>query len=177
MKQFNFIQSRKDAQWGFQLTDGRIIELMNKEGKLLFQYDTPINLTTGEIGAKPKFAPFKDGRDECPEGFTTLNNLHREGKGDTVYCYDFYDMELGYPKTMTIRRAIKLAKEFKKHGFNVTPQAIMHNYEAWRDGWKVGYRDEQNGYHLFSPCGGNPLSLRATTLEDCCSDWQITYTC
>ena len=38
-------------------------------------------------------------------------------------------------------------------------------------------RDEENGYHLFTPCGGNPFDLRATTLEECCADWQITYLC
>ena len=39
---------------------------------------------------------------------------------------------------------------------------------------KSGYRDEKNGYHLFTPCGCNPLSLRATSLEKEL-DWQTTY--
>lgn len=75
MEQIHFIQSRKDAQWSFLLNDGRIIEVMDKSGKLLFKYDT------------------------------------------------------------------------------------------------------RRGTHLFTPCGGNPFSLRATTLEECCRDWQKTYTC
>ena len=37
-------------------------------------------------------------------------------------------------------------------------------------------RDDGNGYHLFSPCGCNPLSVRLSTLHDLCSDWQVTYT-
>lgn len=175
MKRLRFIKDRKDAQWSFQLTDGRMFEVMNKEGKLLFRYNTPINLTTGEIGEEQPFRVFASEEEHIPEGFTTLNRLKKEGKGDTVYCYDYYDMVLGTPKTMTIRKTIKLAQEFKKHGFNVSSAAIMHNFEAWCAGWKVGYRDEERGYHLFSPCGGNPFILRATTLEECCTDWQQTY--
>lgn len=177
MRKLRFINSRKEAQWAFLLTDGRMFEVMNKEGKLLFRYDTPINLTTGEIGEEPPFRVSASEEEQLAEGFTTMNRLKKEGRGDTVFCYDFYDINLGMPKTMTIRRTIKIAQEFKKHGFNVSSAAIMHNFEAWKAGWKVGYRDEQRGYHLFSPCGGNPLSLRATTLEECCTDWQQTYLC
>ena len=67
-------------------------------------------------------------------------------------------------------------KEFKDNGLNVTKEAIMHNYQAWRFDEKSGYRDEENNYHLFSPCGCNPLSFRATTLHEKCADWQHTYT-
>lgn len=176
MERLRFINDRKDAQWAFQLTDGRMFEVMTKEGKLVLRYDTPINLTTGEIGKEPDYKPFVE-KEDLPEGFTTLNQLKKEAKGDTVYCYDEYDINLGVPKTMTIRRAIRLAKEFKKHGFNVSSAAIMHNFEAWKAGWKSGYRDEERGTHLFTPCGGNPLCFRATTLEECCSDWQTTYLC
>ena len=177
MAQLNFIQTRKDAQWGFQLNDGRIIELMDKEGKLLFKYDTPINLETGEIGPEPPYTPSVKDREPFPEGFTTLNDLQKEGKGKTVYCFDCCDIDLGYPKTMTIRRALRLAREFSIQGFSVSSVAIMHNFEAWQRGQKSGYRDEKRGTHLFTPCGGNPFSLRATTLENCCRDWQKTYTC
>lgn len=177
MKQLRFINSRKDAQWAFQLTDGRMFEVMTKEGKLALRYDTPINLTTGEIGEQPPFKPSASHTDETPEGFTTMNNLRREGKGDTVYCYDEYDIDLGFPKTMTIRRSIRLAQEFKKHGFNVSSAAIMHNFEAWKAGGKSGYRDDERGTHLFTPCGCNAFSLRATTLEECCKEWQISYIC
>lgn len=177
MERLNFIKTRKDAQWGFQLNDGRIIEVMTKEGKLLFRYDTPINLNTGEIGEEPEYRPAVKDRKRCPEGFTTLNDLKKEGKGDTVYCYDCLRVDLGYPKTMTIRKSLRLARELRQKGFNVSSVAIMHNFEAWQHGQKSGYRDEKRGTHLFTPCGGNPFSLRATTLEDCCSDWQKTYTC
>lgn len=177
MAKINYIQTRKDAQWGFQLNDGRIIEVKDKEGKFLFKYDTPINLETGEIGPEPPYTPSAKGREPLPEGFTTLNGLKKEGKGDTVYCFDYCDIDLGYPRTMTIRRALRLAREFRCQGFDVSSVAIMHNFEAWHHGLKSGYRDEKRGTHLFTPCGGNPFSLRATTLEDCCKDWQTTYTC
>lgn len=177
MRQFNFIQSRRDAQWGFQLNDGRIIEVINKAGKFLLSYDTPINLTTGEIGEKSEYTPTPKKTEEIPAGFTTLNILMQTKQGKTVYCYDEYDIDLGHPKIMTIRKAVKLAKEFMKHGFNVSSTAIMHNFEAWKAGGKSGYRDEKRGTHLFTPSGCNAFSLRATTLEECCKEWQITYIC
>ena len=71
----------------------------------------------------------------------------------------------------------KIIAEFRENGFNITREAILHNYKAWRYDMKSGYRDEENNYHLFSPCGCNPLSFRATTLHKNCADWQHTYTC
>lgn len=177
MKQFRFIESRKDAQWSFQLSDGRIIEVMALDGKFVFKFDTPINLETREIGPLPPYTPGALDNVELPDGFTTLNQLTKQKLGKILYCYDEYEINLGYKPNMTIKKAIRIAKEFQKNGFKVTSQAIMHNYDAWKAGWKVGYRDEENGYHLFTPCGGNPFDLRATTLEECCADWQITYLC
>ena len=65
--------------------------------------------------------------------------------------------------------------EFEDAGYKVTEAAILHNYYAWSADLKAGYRDEANGYHLFSPCGHNPFILRATTLHPLCADWQTTY--
>lgn len=65
---------------------------------------------------------------------------------------------------------------FKEHGFNVTAEAVEHNREAWSFDEKSGYRDEANGYHLFSPCGCNPFSVRAIELEDGTTDHLTTYT-
>ena len=69
----------------------------------------------------------------------------------------------------------EIIKEFKEHGFNVTEKALRHTYDAWRDDFKSGYADVENGYHLFTPCGCNPLSFMVSEYEG--KDWQITYTC
>lgn len=154
VQHLNYIPTRKDAQWGFQLNDGRIIELMTKDGQLLFKYSTPINLTTGEVGPEPPYRAFGRDEDTLPEGFTTLNILTKEKKGHTVYCYDNYDINLGFIRTMTIRRAVKIARKFQANGFNVRAEAVMFNFEGYMSGGKTGYRDEKNGYHLFTPCKG-----------------------
>ena len=168
MEKVNFVKTRKDAQWGVQLSDGRIIEILNKEGVLVLRFDTPINLETGEIIESAK---------ECPEGFVTLNDILSEKKGKRVFCYDEFDVDLGFIRTMSDNRINRIIRNFKRNGFNVTKEAIMHNWNAWNWDMKSGYRDEKNGYHLFTPCGHNHFSLRATTLEKCCKEWQKTYEC
>lgn len=57
-----------------------------------------------------------------------------------------------------------------------TREAVLHNFRAWSGDLKSGFRDDRNGYHLFTPCGCNPLSFRATSLEPEL-DWQKTYEC
>ena len=166
MNKIKFINSRMDAQWAFKLTDGRMIEIVGLDGKFAIKYDTPFNLATGEIF---------DEKDVKPIDFAiTLNHLKQNGLGDTIYCYDKYDVDLGDVTTLTDKMVDKICKEFADNGFKVTPQAIWHNYDSWVGDLKSGYRDEQNGYHLFTPCGCNPLSFRATNLMDCL-DWQTTY--
>ena len=68
-----------------------------------------------------------------------------------------------------------VAAEFAKNGFNVTPEAIEHNAMAWKRDHKSGYRDEENGYHLFSPCRCNQLYFTATELTEESKSWQETY--
>lgn len=166
MKKIKFIKSRLDAQWSYELSDGRLIEILSLDGKFSINYGTPFNLETGEIAPNGSL-----------DGFTTLNKLKAQGNGKTVYCYDEYDVNLGYNPRITGAKIDKIIKEFKAHGFNVTADALHHNYNAWRCDMKSGYRDEENVYHLFSPCGCNPLSFRATTLNEHCKDWQETYSC
>lgn len=69
----------------------------------------------------------------------------------------------------------KIAKEFRDNGFDVTVEALQHNFYAWVSDEKSGYRDLVNDYHLFTPCGCNPLSFRATELCPYFADWQTTY--
>ena len=66
-----------------------------------------------------------------------------------------------------------IIKEFADNGFEVSYQAILHNYRAWQRDLKSGYRGRKT--HLFTPCGCNPLSFRATTLHHKAKDWQKTY--
>lgn len=75
---------------------------------------------------------------------------------------------------LSMKRFKEIIAEFRAHGFNVTIEALLHNYSCWLGGLKSGYRDETNGYHLFTPCGCNPLEFRATSL-DSQLDWQTTY--
>ena len=103
-----------------------------------------------------------------------LNELIDNGTIVLKFAYKIVDLDFDtYPNRIPLKKALSF---FKSKGFNVTEEAIRHNFYSWRSSLKSGYRDEKNGYHLFTPCGGNPLSFRLTTLHKPC-DWQITYEC
>lgn len=108
------------------------------------------------------------------------NNLVKTGRIAELTIYRNYDIDLKDINDCSIRKKLtakdfeKIIAEFKEHGFNVTFEALKHNYSAWLGNLKSGYRDEENGYHLFTPCGANPLSFRATSLDNRL-DWQTTY--
>ena len=180
MNKVNFVNDRQDCQRGHELPDGRIVVIVNTDSKLEMRYDTPFNLETGEIAELPENAP-KNGKDGipdyAPDGYTTLNNLSAQGIGKTVTCFDEYKIK--FPRnvhTLSEQGIQSIIDKFAKNGFKVTHEAIKHNFEAWLRDHKSGYRDDENGYHLFTPCGCNPLSFNATTLSDNC-DWQTTYEC
>lgn len=110
---------------------------------------------------------------EETDDYPTLTELVLEKKIICKKCYA--EVALTY-KTFPNKISIKRIKAFfKKQGYNVTEEAIMHNFNAYIRDRKSGYRDEKNGYHLFTPCCHNPLSFRLTTLNKNC-DWQTTYT-
>lgn len=183
MEKIKFVKSRFETSRGWQLNDGRIIainEVENGETLLALSFDTPFNLETGEID-KTIYTSRRKGENGlpnyAPEGFTTLNNLKAQGNGHEVCCYDEYDINLGEHPQLNDKKIKKIIAEFEDAGFKVTKDAILHNYYAWSGSLKSAYRDDKNGYHLFSPCGGNPFMLRATTLHPLCDDWQITYEC
>ena len=175
METIKFVKSRFETSNGYQLNDGRIIDV----NSLNWNYGKPFNLETGEIDNTfypPKKYKGKDGLpDYAPEGFTTLNNLRAQGNGHPVHCYDEYDIVLGEQPQLNDKKIKEIIAEFEEAGHKVTKKAIMHNYCAWLDDFKSGYRDEKNGYHLFSPCGHNPFQLCLTTLHPLCEDWQTTY--
>lgn len=179
MKKIKFVKTRFETDWGYQLNDGRIIEVMSDDKECFINFATPFNLDTGEIDNTfypPKKYKGKNGLpDYAPDGFTTLNNLKAQGNGHEVHCYDEYDIDLGNHPAMGDKDIDDIIAEFEDAGYKVTKAAILHNYYAWSADLKSAYRDEANGYHLFSPCGCNPFILRATTLHPLCADWQITY--
>lgn len=171
METIKFVKSRFDAMWGYQLNDGRIIDRTN------LRFDTPFNLETGEIytGNDLQRSGKNGLPDDAPDGFTTLNNLNAQQLGHEVHCYDEYSIDLGYNPTMGDKDIDAIIAEFEEAGFKVARDAILHNFYAWSASMKSGYLDAKNGYHLFTPSGGNPFSLSATTLHELCKDWQKTY--
>lgn len=50
-------------------------------------------------------------------------------------------------------------------GLNITTDAVLWQLENWMWDYKSGYRDEENGYHLFSACSCNPFNIQVTTLS------------
>ena len=169
MKRIEFINDRKEANWSFQLNDGRLIKVISLDDpcNLQIRYDTKIDLDNSIAYERGDVIP-------ADAKITTFNDLCKAGIGKMLYIYDEYDVFVGHKK-LSPNKVKSIIKEFKDNGFNVTEDAITHNYNAWLCDLKSGYRDETNGYHLFSPCGHNPLQFRASTLDKSCEDWQTTY--
>ena len=108
--------------------------------------------------------------EECD--YPNINTLINQGK--LIECHYSEEYRVSTNKFPCRCPYNKVLKEFKKNGFNVTRKAIKHNYEAWSVDCKSGYRDEENNYFLFTPCGHNPLSFTAIRLDEHL-DWQETY--
>ena len=168
MKELKIVTDKSECQWGYEVEKGRIIVICDNDGKHPIRWDTKFNLKYGTI--------FENGDEVDTEHAITLNLLAINGIGREVHCYDEYDVNLGWIKTLSDKKVKEIRKEFAENGFHVTEEAIMHNYKCWKGDFKSGYRDDENGYHLFTPCGHNPFSLRATTLVKGL-DWQDTYAC
>ena len=169
------ITSRKAAAEKGLLTDGRYFIHAQSGTPLFLQvwYGHRLDLKNMLVTESREEIPL---RPDLPD----LNQLVREGYvlEATIYrCHDidpeaFRDNRNCPPFTGKWVR--EFIREFKEHGFNVTREALVHNFSCWIGDLKSGYRDEKNGYHLFTPCGCNPLSFRATSLEPEL-DWQETY--
>ena len=69
----------------------------------------------------------------------------------------------------------QIIQEFAGKGLKVSLKAIEHNYDAWSQDLKSGFKDEGNGTFLFTPCGCNPLSFTAEALKG--ESYEITYEC
>ena len=170
-----FVKDRFETQRGVELNDGRVISLFDENNHFYLRFDYPLDLDNGTYEEK-EYSPTPDYDDSV----VNLNNLIKQGKAKEVQCYDTCEYnEDVYPNEFIYSPAKirKIHNYFVELGYNVTSDAIQHNLLAWMGDYKSGYRDDQNGYHLFTPCGCNPLSLRVSTLHHLCEDWQTTYTC
>ncbi len=172
-----FVKDRSETQKGVQLNDGRIISLYNKYNKFYLRYDFVLDLDKGIIIKKDGELTLADKN----KGYTTLNELISNKQAKDVNCYDCLDFDMDVymddPQLDKKVTAKKIIKFFRDNGYKVTPKAVNWCFENWKSGFKSGYRDQKNGYHLFNPCGDNPLSIRLTTLNPLCENWQETYWC
>lgn len=50
----------------------------------------------------------------------------------------------------------EVIKVFAEHGFNVTEEAVMHNYEAWKGDFKVGLRMWKTAISFLLPAVAIP---------------------
>ena len=158
-----FVKRAEDTMRGVKV--GNVIIDLYPSINIGFNYGTMFNPETFEF-------PYDGVNAIC------LNDLAKQGKCEEVQCYRMYDIDFPCKfKKLTPKVMKDIIEKFKAHGFNVTKKAVQWQYDNWSSDLKSGYRDEENGYHLFSPCGCNPFSLRATTLHPLCADWQTTYWC
>lgn len=171
MKKLEIVKSRKDCQWGYQIAEETILVICDLKGVCQLMWDQPFSIESGFIFKNEKEV------DSFHKGRTlTLNILYANKIGKQTHNYDEHYILVGEVESLTNKRLKEICKEFKENGFNVTEQAVLTNFANWKIGYKCGYLDDANGYHLFTPCGANPFSLAATTLVDG-ADWQKTYLC
>lgn len=159
MKKFKYL--RKPTYQTFLLPNGKMVDVYN----VLYSSKADI-----ERGAYIPSTDDNYNKSQLP----TFGDLVRLGLVKVISCVDSFDITFGADvKTLTAEDLRHVRDKFRAKGFNVSSKAILHNYHAWRSDFKSGYRGR--GYHLFTPCGCNPLAFRATTLHKSCSSWQDTY--
>ena len=163
---FQFYHDSSEVERGVQLPDGRIVPVF-LNGALVVSFDQCLDLEKQiayPVGVKVV-------------GLRTLNDWLKYG-GKEVWLYDKFNYDGDgdwYPEELLESGVEEVQSFFAEHGYHVTKEAIMFCFNAWYSGAKSGYRDEANGYHLFTPCGWiNPLSFRLSSL-DSRLEWQTTY--
>lgn len=160
----------QDAPTWFELTDGTQLYLPR-------EYDTRIDLENNRYISRDNQEGLSE---EFLNQYPTLQDLVAQGKGDFKFPFKSVDY---FRRDISSRDAEgaqdvnleEIQKYFKDKGYNVSLDAIRYCYECWLSDFKSGYRDEENGVHLFSPCGCNPLHFSLTTLHHTASYWQKTY--
>lgn len=167
MRAFQFLTEKEYIT--FELPNGKLVNLFPHK------YSAKVDLTN------EMYILESDEEEYESSTLPTFNDLVSEGIVKVVSCIERkFDMNNIYQdryrvSNLSEKKLKSIINKFKKNGFNVTREAILHNFSCWLGDLKSGYRDEENGYFLFSPCGCNPLSFRATTLHPKCADWQTTY--
>lgn len=110
------------------------------------------------------------------DGYPTLNEFQANG-GDVKLCFPYELCDSPQYEREDDFNPQDVVDFFAEHGYKVTLDAIKHNLLAWGADLKSGYRDEINGYHIFTPCGCNPLRFSLSTLHPSQTSWQTTYMC
>ena len=167
MRAFQFLKEKEYQT--FELPNGKMVNVY------ACRYDCKVDLEN------ESFILSSDKEEYESSNLPKMEELVNQGIVKVVSCIERkYDMNNIYQdryrvSNLSEKKIQSIINKFKKNGFNVTREAIIHNFSCWLGDMKSGYRDEENGYHLFSPCGCNPLSFRASTLHPKCADWQTTY--
>lgn len=161
-KLYDFFFAERISLYAFKVSIARMEWMRpSDEGYDTFDGKT-INDLIAEGTVKGEFAPYRE-HEIRPAQFEE-------------YTDEIADLALDDPGELYRRLdAPAIAREFADHGLQVSEKAILHNFHAWLGDLKSGFRDREA--FLFTPCGCNPLSFRASELYAACSDWQKTYTC
>lgn len=159
MEKFKYL--RTPNYQTFLLPNGKMLDVY------AVKYDSKVDLKNGI------FIPITSSNYK-KSTLPTMNDLIRKNIVKVVSCVRFYNiMVTRNVYSLTDEDFLHIQQEFRANGFKISIKALKHNYYAWMNDYKSGYRG--NGYHLFSPCGCNTLSFRASTLHKKCKDWQTTY--
>ena len=168
-----------------------IFRALDGQGHALYEFffsdRSSLYLFKIDIERKEWLRPGDSGYDESP--LKTISELKELGLVDGEFApyreytvspeaFQEYTDEISCTSTKTLVKRLDvdgIIREFEGNGFDVSREAIMHNFYAWLADMKSGYRGR--GYHLFTACGCNPLRFTATELYPACEDWQKTYEC
>ena len=156
-------QDAKYDRW-VETKDGRMI------GYILhgLDYRDKVEITNNEIYVINQYeSEYKTSN------FPTLMELKQRGEVVEKLSYKEHTVNMVVSNKLSDTTIRAIISSFKLHGFNVTKEAILNNFEAYKCGLGCGYRDDTNGYHLFTP-HDKEFYLCATTLNKLSSDWQTT---
>ena len=157
-------QEAKYDRW-CETTDGRMI------GYILhgLDYRDKVEITKDEIYIISQYeSEYKTSN------LPTLMELKQRGEVVEKLSYNEHTVNMIGTDKLSDTTIQAIISSFKLHGFSVTKESILNNFDAYKHGKCCGYRDEINGYHLFTPhC--KEFYLCATTLNELSRDWQFTY--